>query len=163
MIDENGKIGGKINLIDFLIVVFILAVIIFALLRSFSFNAAVDEEEIVSDPVIIEYTCAEVDDYTVGLLEAGAPVLNGNTNKDLGTAVGFTIDDATTYAVTDSGRTVLVDIPGTKSVVVTVKSAGNLDENGILIDGARYGIGYSMVIYVGHCKLWATISGIEPA
>ena len=162
MIDENGKIGGKINLIDFLIVVLILAVIIFAVVRPFSFNTD-DKDDAGKDPVIITFLCAEVNDYTVDLLETGAPVLNGNTTKELGTAVDLAIGDATTYLMTDSGRTVLVDIPEAKSVVVTVESAGELDENGLLIDGTRYGVGYSMVIYVGKCKLWSTISGIDPA
>ena len=161
MIDENGKIWGKINLIDFLIVVFILAVIAFAALRPF-FNTD-DKDDTVKDPVNIEFFCAEVNDYTVELLETGAPVLNGNTTKELGTAVDLTIDKATAFSVTDSGRTILVDIPEAKSVVVTVESAGELVDTGLLIDGTRYGIGYSMVIYVGRCKLWATISGIEPA
>ena len=162
MIDENGKIEGKVNLIDLLIVAVILAVITFVVCRSFFFNAD-DTDGTGNDSVIIEFTCAEVNDYTVKLLEAGAPVLNGNTNKNLGTAVDFTIDDATTYEVTDSGRAVLKDIPDAKSVVLTVESAGELDDNGLLIDDVRYGIGYSMVIYVGRCKLWATISGIDPA
>ena len=165
MIDENGKIGGKINLIDLLVVVFILTVILFAVCRSFSFNtdAEEDTEDTVGDPVRIEFTSAEVNDYTVELLETGVPVLNGNTNKDFGVAVDFSIDNATTYFVTDSGRTVFMDIPGAKSVSVTVESTGELDDNGLLIDGFRYGVGYSMVIYVGRCKLWATISGIESA
>ena len=159
MIDENGKIGGKINLIDFLIVVVILAVVAFLGYRFLS-N---DDKEDTGEPVIIEFTFAEVNDYTVERLEIGAPVLDGNANRDLGTAVDFTIDDATTYAATDSGKTVLVDIPESKSVVVTVESTGELNDNGLLIDGTRYGIGYTTVVYVGRCKLWGTVSAITPA
>ena len=160
MIDENGKLGGKINLIDFLIVVVILAVIAFAVSR-FLFKD--DKDNTVSDPVIIEFICAEVNDYTVERLETGAPVLDGNANRDLGTAVDFTIDDATTYAATESGKTVLVDIPESKSVVVTVEGAGELDDNGLLIDGTRYGIGHSVTVFVGKCRLSGKISGINPA
>ena len=164
MIDENGKIGGKINLIDLLIVVVVLAAIAFTVCRSIAFNKNNDTDKPETDPVIIEFTCAEVDDFTIERLEAGAPVLNGDTNKNLGTAVDFTTADSTftAYSVGDSGM-VVVDIPETKSVVVTVESAGELEDNGLVVDGVRYGIGYSMVIYVGRCKLWATISGIEPA
>ena len=160
MIDENGKIGGKINLIDFLIIVLILAVIIFAVCRSF-FNT--DMDETVGEPVMIEFTSTEVNDYTARQLETGVPVLDGNANKTLGTAVDFTVDDATTYTVNDSGDAVVVSIPKAKSVVVTIEGAGELDDNGLLIDGTRYGVGHSTVVYVGKCWLSGKISGIDPA
>ena len=160
MIDENGKIGGKINLIDLLIVVVILAVIAFAVSRFLSND---DMDNAGSDPVIIEFTCAEVNDYTARQLETGVPVLDGNANKALGTAVDFTVDDATTTFVTDSGKAVLVSIPETKSVVISIEGAGKLDGNGLLIDGTRYGIGHSTVIFVGKCRLSGKISGIDPA
>ena len=160
MIDENGKIGGKINLIDLLIVVVILAVIAFAVSRFLSND---DKDNVGSDPVIIEFTCAEVNDYTVERLEIGAPVLDGNANRDLGTAVDLTIDDATTYSATDSGKTVLVDIPESKSVVVTIEGTGTLDDNGLFIGGFRYGVGHSTTVFVGKCRLSGKISGIDPA
>ena len=160
MIDENGKIGGKINLIDFLIVVVILAVIAFAAYRFF---LNLNKDTTGNDPVIMEFTCAEVNDYTVERLETGAPVLDGNANRGLGTAIDFVIDDATTYSATESGKPVLVDIPDSKSVIVTVESVGKLDDNGLLIDGTRYGIGHSAVIFVGKCRLSGKISGIDPA
>lgn len=158
MIDENGKIGGKINLIDFLILVVILAVAAFVAYRILD-----TDKDDTGSSVIIEFTCAEVNDYTVERLETGAPVLDGNANRDLGTAVDFTIDDASTYSATDSGKPVVVDIPDSKSVVVTIESAGELDDNGLLINGTRYGIGYTTVIYVGRCKLWGAVSSIDPA
>lgn len=158
MIDENGKIGGKINLIDFLILVVILAVAAFVAYRFLG-----TDKDDAGSSVIIEFTCAEVNDYTVERLETGAPVLDGNANRDLGTAVDFTIDDASTYSATDSGKPVVVDIPDSKSVVVTIESAGELDDNGLLINGTRYGIGYTTVIYVGRCKLWGAVSSMSPA
>lgn len=160
MIDKNGKIGGKINLIDLIIIVVIFAAVAFAVYRIFF---AEKIEEIVSDPVRIEFTCTEANDYTVEQLEIGAPVLDGSTEKDLGTAIDFEIDDATSYTVTDSGQVVIIDIPFSKSVVVTIDGTGELDDNGVVINGLRYGVGHSTVLFVGDCKLWGKISAIDPA
>lgn len=159
MIDKNGKIGGKVNLIDLIIVVVMLAAIVFAVYRFFFAN----DKEVTSDPVKIEFTCTDANDYTIEQLEIGAPVLDGSSEDELGIATDFEIDKATSYTVTDTGKLVIIDIPFSKSVVVTIEGTGTLDDNGVVIEGTRYGIGHSMVIFVGDCKLWGKISGIDPA
>ena len=158
MIDKNGNIGGKVNIVDIFIVIVLIAAVAFVI---FLFRN--DTDTVDTEPVIIKFTSTEVNDYTVEQLETGAPVLDINANRELGSAVDFTIDDATTYTVTDSGDAVVVSIPKAKSVVVTIEGAGELDENGLLIDGTRYGVGHSTAVYVGKCWLSGKISGIDPA
>ena len=162
MIDKNGKIGGKINLIDFLIVIFVLAAIAFVVFRFFSFKKD-DTEKAESDRVVIEFTCAEVNDYTVEQLEIGAPALDGYTDNDFGVLTDFKLDEAISYTYNDTGDTVAMVIPDSKSVVLTFECDATLDDNGFFINNSRYGIGYAMVVYAGPCKLWGKISGIDPA
>ena len=161
MIDKDGNIRGKVNIVDIFIVIVLLATVAFV---GYRFLVQEDDTESAdTEPVIIKFTSSEVNDYTARQLETGALVLDVNANKELGTAVGFTIDDAITYSVTDSGNAVLVSIPETKSVEVTIEGAGELDDNGLLIDGVRYGVGHSTVVFVGKCRLSGKISGIDPA
>ena len=160
MIDKGGNIRGKVNIVDIIILIVFLAIVAFLGYR-FLFRDDTDAGN--TKPVIIEFTSSEVNDYTARQLETGVPVLDGNANKALGTAVDFTVDDATTTFVTDSGKVVLATIPETKSVVITIEGAGELDGNGLLIDGTRYGIGHSTVVFVGKCRLSGKISGIDPA
>ena len=161
MIDKDGTIRGKVNIVDIFIVIVLLATVVFVGYR-FLFRDD-DDTEVDKTPVIIEFTGTDVNDLTVEQLETGAPVLDVNSNRELGNAVGFTVDDATTYSVSNSGNVVLVNIPETKSVVVTIEGTGKLDDNGLLIDGFRYGVGHSTVIFVGKCWLAGRISGIDPA
>ena len=161
MIDKDGNIRGKVNIVDIFIVIVLLATVA---LVGYRFLAREDGTEPVDkDPVVIQFTSNDVKDDTLEQLETGVPVLDVNSNKMLGSAVGFTADDATTYSVTDSGNVVIVSIPGTNSVVVTIKGTGTLDDNGFLIDGFRYGVGHSTTVFVGKCRLYGKISGIDPA
>lgn len=160
MSDKNGKIEGKFNIIDLLIIVVILVVIGFVVYRFFIRN----NMDISNDePVIIEYTCDETGDYTAERLKLGATVLEGDTNNVLGTVVDIKIGEAVFYTVNDKNETVLMSRPDRKSVVITIEGTGTLDENGLLIERFRYGIGYSMVVFVNECKLWGKISAIDPA
>ena len=160
MIDKNGRIGGKINLFDLLIVIIILAVAGSLIIRFF-----INDETgiIVNEPVIIEFTSTEVNDYTVEWLELGAPVIDSTTDNGLGTVIDIKIDDAVTYTVTDSGETVATIVPDCKSVVITIDAAGTVDDNGLLIENFRYGVGHSLVVFAGKCRLSGKISGIDPA
>ena len=160
MIDKDGNIKGKVNIVDIFIVIILLAIAAFV---GYRFLSPEDTDADNTEPVIIQFTSSEVNDYTVEQLETGVPVLDGNANKALGTAVDFTVGDATATYVTDSGKVVLTEIPETKSVVITIEGAGEMDGNGLLIDGTRYGIGHSTVVFVGKCRLSGKISGIDPA
>ena len=160
MIDKDGKIRGKINIIDPLVVVIILVVIAFVVYRSFSLKGADDTD---NDPVIIEFTCPEADDYTVEQLEVGVPVLDAGTGNDLGVLTGFELGDPISYTLADSGQTVNLSRPDCKSVVLTFECEVTVDDNGFVLNGSRYGIGHSTVVYVGKCRLSGKVSGIDPA
>lgn len=160
MIDKNGKIGGKVNLIDLLIVIVILAVVAFVGYRFI----LKDRTGIINNKtVIIEFTSEEVNDFTIERLEAGAPVMDYDENNYLGTVIDFQLGEPASYEVDEYGETVRLSLPDCKSVVLTAEVAGSLDGNGVVVGGARYGIGHSMVIFAGDCKLFGKISGIDPA
>lgn len=160
MIDKNGKIGGKVNLIDLLIVIVILAAIAFV---GYRFILKDKTGIINNETVILEFTSEEVNDFTIERLEAGAPVLDYDENNYLGTVTGFELGEPASYEVNEYGETVRLSLPGCNSVVLTAEAAGTLDGNGVVIGGARYGIGHTMIIFAGDCKLFGKISGINPA
>lgn len=160
MIDKDGKIGGKINLIDLIIVIFILAVIAFVLLRFF----IGDDTGIVNhEPVIIEFTCEETNDYTAEQIMIGDHVLDGGTGNSFGTIIDIKTGDAASYIVNNRNETVHMDKPGYKSVVITMEAEGTLEENGLIIERYRYGVGHSTTVFAGKCRLFGKISGIDPA
>ena len=160
MIDKNGKIGGKVNLIDLIIVVVILAAVAFV---GYRFILKDDTGVINSQPLTIEFISSEVNDYTVEQLRVGDVVLDGYENNYFGNITDIEIGDPSSYTVNDLGDTILMSIPECKSVKLTIDGAGALDENGFVINGTRYAVGHTTVVYAGKCKLYGKISGIDPA
>jgi len=160
MIDKNGKIGGKVSIIDLLILVIILAAIAFVGYRFLT----KDRSGVVStQSVYMSMTGAEVSNYVVDDLEIGARVFDDTENNVLGYVTDIETGKGYHYGVGNNGETVALFPDDSSSVTVTCKAEGTLDPNGLLIGGTRYAIGHTFVVYVGDCKLYLRISALEPA
>ena len=160
MIDKNGKIAGKLNVIDLIILVVIIAAAIFVGRRLISG----DPFGVVSrQPVYMEFTTNEVKNYVAERLETGTRVYDETENNELGKVTDIKIGEAYYYEHTDGGKTVVVYPDDSVSVKLTSLAEGVLDGNGIVIGGTRYAIGHTFVIYAGDCKLYVRISGIDAA
>ena len=160
MIDKNGKIGGKINLIDLLIIIVLVAVVGFI---GYRFLIKDDAGIVNTETVTLQFTCAETKNFVADRLETGVNVLDTEENNSMGTVTDIEIGEAYEYVVTEGGETVQKNAEDCSSVVVTTETSGTLDGNGVLIGGARYAVGHSMVIYVGDCKLYVQISAVDVA
>lgn len=160
MIDKNGKIGGKINLIDLLIIIVLVAVVVFV---SYRFLIQDDAGIVNPETVTLQFTSAETKNFVTDRLETGVNVLDLEENNSMGTVTNIEIGEAYAYVVTDDGETVQRNAPDCSSVIITTKTNGTLDGNGVVIGGARYAVGHSMVIYVGDCKLYVQISAVDAA
>ena len=159
MIDKNGKIGGKVNLIDLLILIVIIAVAAFVAHRFLVRDSA---GLVKNDAVRLEFTATEVKKYTAAALKEGAPALDADENNYLGSVLSYELGEAYEYIVDEHGDTVELNPFDSVSVVVTTETSGNLDGNGVVINGTRYAVGHSMVLFAGDAKLWVRVSGITP-
>ena len=160
MIDKNGKLFGKVNLIDLLIVIVLVAVVGFL---GYRFLIRDDTGVVNTQTVYISFTDEEVPNYVADELEVGVNVLDSTENNSMGTVTDFTLDEACSYEVNELGETVALHRPDCASVTITAEVNATLSDNGVIINGTRYAIGHSMVIYVGECKLYTQISGLEAA
>lgn len=160
MIDKNGKLFGKINLIDLLILLVLIAVVVFVAMRFF----VKDESGMIrNDPVRIEYTASEIRDFVADELVIGAPVKDMAENTDLGTLVSVETGEAYYWGTNDKGDTVRLTPDDSVSVVFASETVGNLDGNGVVINGTRYAAGHTMVVYAGNAKVFVRVSGVYPA
>ena len=158
MIDKNGKLFGKVNLIDLLIVVVLVAVVGFL---GWRFLVKDDSGVVNTQTVYLRFTDTEVPSYVAEGLEAGDNVLDSTENNSMGTLTDFTLGEASSYSVDELGDTVTIHRPDCYSVELTTEVDATYTENGVIINGTRYAIGHTMAIYVGDCKLYAQISGIQ--
>ena len=160
MIDKNGKIGGKVSVIDLIIVVILLAALAFVGVRFLT----KDRSGVVNtQKAYMSFTGTEVSNYVVEQLKLGAKVLDDTENNILGYVTDIQTGQGYHYGVDNHGETVAVFPEDSSSVMVTSLAEGTLDGNGILIGGTRYAIGHTFVLYVGDCKLYLRIASLEPA
>ena len=160
MIDKNGKIGGKVSIIDLLIVVILLAALAFV---GYRFLTKDRSGVVNTQKYYLSMTGSEVSNYVVDNVEMGARVLDDTENNVLGYVTNIERGVGYHYGINDDGETVPMFPDDSSSVVVTCLGEGTLDPNGLLIGGTRYAIGHTFVVYVGDCKLYLRISALEPA
>ena len=160
MIDKNGKIGGKVSVIDLIIVIILLAALAFVAYRFLTKDRS---GVINTQPYTMSMTGTEVSNYVVENIELGARVYDDSENNVLGYVTDVQTGPGYHYTTDADGGTVALYPDDSSSVVVTCRGEGTLDANGLLIGGSRYAIGHTFVVYVGDCKLYLRISALDPA
>lgn len=160
MIDKNGRIGGKVNVIDLIILIVIAAVIAFV---GYRFIGKDRSGLIKSDPVRMEFVATTVPNYAAERIREGAQVYDVQENTYLGTITDIEFGKAYEFVPNEEGKTVMLEPTDSVSATITTLVNGSLDGNGVVIDGTRYAAGHSMVLYAGDAKVWVRVSGTDPA
>ena len=158
MVDNNGKLFGKINLIDLIIVLVLIALVAFVALK------VVDKGNADANlsQVRISFYSEETPDYAAKVLENGTPVLDSKENVTMGTIESFEVGAPLGYDTDVNGKVQAVVRQGYNSVSVTAVGQGVLGDHGVTIDGVLYGVGHTLTIYAGKAKLYVKVSAIEP-
>lgn len=127
--DKNGKIFGKISIIDLLIVI---TVIVGAI--GFSMRFLSIESKKVTENTKLEYVVEveEVRSYTVDALNKKGTLVNAYTDDILGEIINVESEPYTEQEVLSNGRTVVVEVPEKYKVRVTVQVEGKESENSFL-------------------------------
>lgn len=160
MVDKNGKLFGKINLIDFLIILVLVLAVAFVALRVTGVVGGSEQKDPV--PVRISFFGSEVPDYVVNSLKEGDKVYDFSEDIILGTVESWEIDDPLGYVVDDFGDVHGVAKEGEKSLTLTITGEAVMGDYGATIEGELYGVGHTTLLYAGVAKLWVKVSAIEP-
>ncbi len=159
MIDEKGRLFGKINLVDLLIIIIILAAGIFFALRLFGPESSSAQTQSLTLSLYTE-TCPT---FVAEQLTAGDVVFDSTDNVDLGTLSGWETGEATDYELGLDGEYYEVPVDGYCHLTMNIAAEGVIGEHGVTIGGTLFGIGHTITIYAGDCKLYLKVSAIEPA
>ncbi len=155
IIDKKGKLFGKINIIDFLILVVILLAIVVVGAR-FIKPAGGDAETIQ-----MQFYIEEVDNWVAEKVQVGDALYDGTYELSLGTVTAVETSEPRTWGLTQDGQYVLAPREGYCSLTVTGRMQGKKTETGAEIDGNRYGVGHSMVLYAGDAKMYLRVHDIS--
>lgn len=159
MIDEKGRLFGKINLIDLIIVLIILAAAVFLGMKFLGPESTAAGTQ----KAVISFYYEECPDYVADQLKAGDPVWDSGDNVNIGTVKDWTTADSVSYLLDDNGNTVQTSKDGYYALTLRCDTEGVIGEHGITINGTLYGVGHTLTMYAGKCKLYLKVSAIEPA
>ena len=161
MIDKNGKLFGKINIIDLLIVLVVIAAVI--LVATKMFTPAEKAAKLESSNVIVTYTSSNAYPGSGAAIEVGAPVYEETTNIQLGTVKDVKVEQAYTYQALPDGTTVKVITPGREWVTVTTEVEATVSDDGVFIGGSPFSVGGTATVPFGQAVILVSVMDIESA
>lgn len=154
MIDEKGRLFGKVNIVDLLIILVILAAVAFLGLKFFGPKG----EATAAAPFKMTLICDESPDYVVEQLKKGVEVWDATDSVVLGTLTDFTVGPASSNMADSNNNVIHFSREGHSSVTLYIEGNGESGTHGVTIDGNLLAIGHSMNVYAGDCKLYLKIS-----
>lgn len=123
MIDNKGRLFGKINVVDFIIVLVII-VALCATVFKFSFSPFGGIKNLIATPPIrVEYVLkiSGVRDFTAKNVVRGDRLYNEDDNTYIGVITDVEIENATEYVAKVDGTVAMTENPNRYDVYVTVE------------------------------------------
>ena len=157
MIDEKGRLFGKVNIVDLLIVIIILAAGAFLGMKLLGPDSAVANTQ----KVRVTLYCEETPNYVAEQLEAGAEVWDSDNNVTLGYLTEWRTGDSKRAVTGVTGKVVEITREDYCSATLVCEGEGVMGTHGVTIGGTLYGAGQSMSVYFNDCKLFLRVQSIE--
>jgi len=158
MIDKNGKLFGKINIIDLLIVLIVLAAGAFVWLRFFGGN---DNDFGEPHTVVMTFFADDAPSLLAGAATPGDPVNDFDNTSSLGTLVSYETEDAYTYGVGPDGEPVKLPVPNMCYLTFSCQVAGYVAADGLRVNGFEYPIGGTSTVCVGPMRVSCRLADVE--
>ena len=157
--DKNGKIGGKVSIIDILVIILIIVVIGGIAVRYGSgITTAVESDKQFEYVLKVE----NVREYTVKALERKGNVTDKKSEKNLGEIVDVKVEDATLQSTTAEGKIKNPKLPDRYTCYVTIRATGKeSDNNYILEDSTELSVGRNIDLYSKYVKTTGDIQSVK--
>lgn len=148
MIDKNGKLFGKISIIDIGIIILVIIAGLFIVRKLGIF---IPKENITNnnDKIKVVFYQEEVNSFTANNVKLEDPTTETLLNMSFGNVVDIEIGDSVSWGEDKDGRQVKSTKNGFSSVFITMETNGILGPNGINIGGSNYYIGQFITLRVG--------------
>lgn len=120
---KNGKIFGKVNLLDGTVLVLVIALLIAGALKFRTFNKTVDSNS--NGKVVYTFIINNVREYTLSAFKSGDNVFDGMTDVNIGHIIKVDAKDANIINALADGTTILSDNPYKKDIILTIEAPGS--------------------------------------
>lgn len=130
IIDKKGRLFGKINIIDLLV---ISAIAVTAVGISFRFISTASENVKKTTELTYVVEIEGIRDYTLRALDKKGIVTNTKDDSVMGEIVSVEYQQSETQSVTTSGETVFAKIPERYTALITVKAEGRESDSSYFV------------------------------
>ncbi len=150
---KNGKLFKKINIIDALAILVVLAAV--AAIAFFATKPAV-----TNDTLVMKYRIEEVDAFVAEKIHVGDELYDETYVQKLGEVTAVELNDSISYGQVEDGMYTLTSKEGYYSMIITGEVEGKKTKLGAEINEKKYGVGHSMVLRAGDAKLYLRVYDI---
>ncbi|MGN0107728.1 MAG: DUF4330 domain-containing protein [Hominilimicola sp.] len=157
--DKNGKIKGKVSIIDILVILLIVVVIVGIAARyGSSVTTAVQSDKQFEYVLRVE----NVRKYTVNALQKMGNVTDKKSEMNLGEIIDVRVENATQQSTTAMGEIKKPEMPGRYTCYVTIRATGKESEdNYILEDSTELSVGRNIDLYSKYVKTSGNITSVK--
>lgn len=161
IIDEKGRVLGKVSVIDVLIVVFVILLATIGVYKYVNREKEAEEKR-ENEKLTITFVSEEIPSYVADTLKKGKKVRNSEWRTNIGTVISYKVEPSISYATTFQGDYVKTTKEGYNSVEVVIDADGYFEDTGVRIDGQLFLVGKYMVMEIGESAYWGRISSVKP-
>ncbi|HYE83294.1 MAG TPA: DUF4330 domain-containing protein [Clostridia bacterium] len=137
--DGKGRLFGKLNIVDLLIVLLIISI---AGGVYFAFFGGSDKQVLETSKIIYDFEITNVNKDFVDAINPGDPIRDNIRGSELGTVTGKTSRSATMLNEDlINGRYVIADVPDMYDVVITIEANANITPANVIVGGAEVKVG----------------------
>lgn len=157
MINKEAKLFGKINIIDFILLIGLVGLIALGAVHLRRGGGFIGGE---SREFIISFMTESIDDFTAYSWRVGDNAFDHILGNFLGVVYDVRLEDAIVWNADQYGNTIRATKEGFYSVHICIRITGTPSENGVLVGGNRYGVGMNRAIRAGGA-MPARVSGLR--
>lgn len=157
---KDGKLFGKINIIDILVVIIVIFLIVGASLKFRKFN--VKTVDSASETLEYQLEVKNVRDYTIAMIQSGDTVYDEQTGINIGTITNIETTPARTYEVMQNGEAVKVTNPYRYDLVLTIETPGTVETTAYYANRSiELKVNSTKVIETKYLRTSGTVSNIS--
>lgn len=135
VMDQKGKLFGKISIIDLLILVFVI-VAVAATAYKFQFSAHKDVNT-ANGQIVYTLKVQSIRDFSADQFAVGDAVYDKESNKEIGKIAQIRKEDAEDFVNMADGTFVMQDIPNKYDVYLTIESDARITDEGYFANGTK--------------------------
>jgi len=159
MIDENGRLFGRVSVIDVLIVVALVV-----LVGGYVFNRTSQDIQMIINPNTPIYLTVRVDgvrDFSLQAVEEGDIVFRQHERTPLGTVINVEHAPAYSLAIRTDGTALMAPMEGRYALYITIACQGSVTSTGYFVNGTlQMSVGGGLTIQSNQFFATATITDV---